>query len=85
MRIAEVAGGVHLVWLDAAEERLDDLDVVGAEQLLAHAAGLVERHIEEVQALLGNAAVDARGLGLAAADEALELLQLGRVDLPGAL
>ncbi len=85
VRVGQVAGGVDLVRLDLLQQVHDDLDVLLAERLLAHAAGLVERHVQEVQLLIRNAAVAAGGAGFAAADQALDLLHLFGVDLAGLL
>ncbi len=81
VRIGQVAGGVDLVRLDLLQQLGDDADVLLAERLLADLAGLVERHVQEVQVLDRHAAIAGGGPRFAAADQRLDLLHLGAVDL----
>ena len=51
VRVGQIAGGVDLVRLHLLQQVDGDLDVLLAERLLPDAAGLVERHVEEVDVL----------------------------------
>ena len=85
VRIGQIAGRVNLVRLDLPQQVDGHRDVFFAERLLLHAARFVERHVHEVQPLVGHAAAAARRPRFAAADHALDRLHLGAVDLAGLL
>ena len=81
VRIGEIAGRVDLVRLNLPQQLDDHRDVFLAERLLLHAARFVERHVQEVQPLVGDAAASAGRPGFAAADHAFDRLHFGAVDL----
>src|SRR5690606_30513679 len=81
VRIGEVAGAIDLVRLYFSQEFDRDLYILFAHRLLLNGSGFIERKIEEVYIVVGNANVSACSSRLAAANESLYRTNVRRIDL----
>ena len=85
MRVCQVTGCIDLMRFQFPQQIHNDLNVGITQRLLLDTTGLVERHVQEVQAVARNSAATGSRDCFALANQPLDHLHLQTVHLPGLL